>query len=191
MFRKTCFSFTLALLLPLLAIAPAFAAGTSGDTARPASRFGQVISVAKDIFTLQNSGKAARTIKVNKDTQFVKPNGSVLSFENVDPGQWVIAYGTVDKGEFVASQVVLMRKSINQGSWIGKRATGEVISTNPTANTIFLHTPQGNLTYVLNDKTTFQCKIKRLADLKPGMTANLSYRTLPDGTLTVRSVIAY
>lgn len=179
------------MLLALTTTAPVFAANTSGDTTRPASRFGQVISVAKDSFTLQNSGTAARTVKVNKDTQFVKPNGSVLSFENVDPGQWVIACGTVDKGKFVASQVVLMRKNINHGSWIGKRATGEVISTNPTANTIFLRTPQGNLTYTLNDKTTFQGKIKRLADLKPGMTASLSYGTLPDGSLTVRLVIAY
>ena len=192
MYKKVSLSLMLVLIATMLASSLALAADQPPSTAtRPGSRFGEVFSISKDSFTLKNAGGKEKTILVSPTTRFVKINGDAKMYKNLGVGQWAMAFGTINESkELDADVVVLAPRRFNRGDWSGLRQYGRVLSLDSANNTLRVNTPNGFLTFNVDDNTHYPGKVKGLTGLKAGTTVFIGYQRKSGGMLKVKALIA-
>jgi hypothetical protein len=191
MSKKFFFSTTVVLLLALAMSGTAFAA--SSTTARQVNRVGRVTATGNSNFTIQTIGGQLFTVKVGDTTQYQRVSGGVLSFRNIDVGQWITAIGTFDRNRVLnATTIVVMPARINKGKWINARAYGTVLQVIPGSQTFTLVTGNGRMNFIVNDSTHFTGNsVRNFGALTAGMHAVVSYTMDREGNLYASGVGAY
>jgi hypothetical protein len=191
MSKKFFFSTTVVLLLALMMSGTGFAA--SSTTARQVNRVGMVTATGNSNLTIQTIGGQMFTVKVGDTTQFQRVSGGVLSFRNIDVGQWVTAVGTFDRDRVLnATTIVVMPARINKGKWINARAYGTVLQVIPGSQTFTLVTGNGRMNFIVNDSTHFTGNsVRNFGALTAGMHAVVSYTMDREGNLYASGVGAY
>jgi Domain of unknown function (DUF5666) len=192
MYKKIFYSTTMVLIAALMLSGTAFAASGS-TTTRQVNRIGLITAAANGNFTLQTISGQIFTIKVGDTTQYQRVSGGVLSFRDINVGQWITAIGTFDRQRVLnATAIVVMPAQLNKGNWIGKRAYGTVLQVIPGSLTFTLVTQNGRMNFTVDDSTQFAGNsVRNFAALKAGMTAVVGYTRERDGTLYARGVSAY
>jgi hypothetical protein len=191
MSKKFFFSTTVVLLLALMMSGTGFAA--SSTTARQVNRVGMVTATGNSNLTIQTIGGQMFTVKVGDTTQFQRVSGGLLSFRNIDVGQWVTAIGTFDRDRVLnATTIVVMPARINKGKWINARAYGTVLQVIPGSQTFTLVTGNGRMNFIVNDSTHFTGNsVRNFGALTAGMHAVVSYTMDREGNLYASGVGAY
>jgi Cu/Ag efflux protein CusF len=71
------------------------------------------------------------------------------------------------------------------------RVTGEIVSVDPSANTVILKAKQGEMTLTVDDKTRIMAgrQHKTLADLKAGTTLKVKYQVVNGKNMASKIVI--
>jgi hypothetical protein len=193
MYKKIFFSTTMVLLIALMVSGTAFAASSSSTTARQVNRVGKVTATGNSNLTIQTIGGQTFTVKVGETTQYQRVSGGILSFRNIDIGQWITAIGTFDRQHVLnADTIVVMPARINKGRWINARAYGTVLQVIPSSQTFTLITGNGRMTFNVDDSTHFTGNsVRNFGALQAGMHAVVSYTMDRKGNLYASGVGAY
>jgi len=192
MYKKVSVSLMIMLIVAMLTSSLALAADQLITAAtRPGSRFGVIFSTSKVSFSLKNAGGKEKTVLVSPTTRFVKINGDAKAFKDLGVGQWAMAFGTInERKELDAKVVVLAPRRFNKGDWSGLRQYGRLLSVDPANRSLRVNTPNGFLTFTLDDDTHYPGRVKGIGGLQVGMTVFLGYQRESSGMLKVKALIA-
>lgn len=170
----------------------AFAAAST-TTTRQVNRVGLVTATGNSNLTIQTIGGQTFTVKVGDTTEYQRVSGGVVSFRNLDVGQWITAIGTFDNKRVLnATTIVVMPARINKGKWINARAYGTVLQVIPGSQTFTLVTGNGRMNFTVNDSTHFTGNsVRKFGALQAGMHAVVSYTMDREGNLYASGVGAY
>jgi Domain of unknown function (DUF5666) len=135
---------------------------------------GTITSVGVDRFEIKGMNGETQTILVGDSTRISegpRENQKQLGLEDLKPGDRVMVMGKMnDQQQFVAAAVHRMtQEEMARFGNAGGRAFGQIVSIN--GNEIKVHNQfRGDMTVVVNDKTTFSKNEQTIAlkDLKVG-----------------------
>ena len=189
--KKLLTTSVIMLLISLTAFSSVFAAPANLATSYSSNRFGKVTKISGDTITFQSLGGEKKTFQVTGTTIYYGINGVVKSDDDMKKGSLVNAIGSlVSSKKMVAAIVILFPSSTNTAIWNNSRDFGSVTKVDKNSNTFVLSGRNGKVTYTVDANTTFQSKVKKLSDLKKGMTVSLSYQET-NSTSVVIGLIAW
>lgn len=192
MSKKISFSIVVVLIVAMLTSSLALAAEMPASAfSRPGSRFGMVASISDNSFTLKNGGGKENTVLVSSTTRFIKINGDPKTFKNLGVDQGALAFGTIDENKDLdAKVVVLAPRRFNRGDWSGPRQYGRVISVDTAKESLLVYTPNGFMTFTVDEDTHFPGSVNGLGAVKAGMTVFLGYKQGKSSKLMLKALIA-
>lgn len=202
MFKKILVPLILALVAALAIGGVAYAANqpenvsvdtpgdTPGDTAtaQGARRgLGQITTLGDGQFTVLLQSGGEKVIRVDENTRYVKADGSVGSFADLQVGLWVAGRVVSTADGPLARVVILLPAGFDPNLKLIRHA-GAITTVDPAANTFGLKTRQGeSLTFQADGSTQYFGQVETLADLQPGMLAVVAAKQLDNGAyLAVR-----
>lgn len=173
MSKKIWFSIIAAAVLSVISVTAVFASqplppgrGTVGRRG-----IGEVVSITQGALTIQTRQDDQYTLKVDDATIFRSSNGSLVSIDDLQVGQWVAGVMTRDEsGEWTLRLVVQLPEGAENASGLIRRVAGVITSVQPDANQFSLRTRLGvQVRLQVDGGTRYLGQVSGLADLQVGM----------------------
>jgi hypothetical protein len=194
MFKKILVPLILALVAALVIGGVAYAADQpgkdSGDNPAVKSQhrgLGQITKLGDSQLTVQLKRGVVKVIHIDENTRYIKADGSVGSFADLQVGLWVAGRVIASANGPLARLVIILPDGFNPSVRL-IRHVGTIIAVDPAASSFDLKSHQGeSLTFQVDSTTQFFGKLQSLVELKPGMQAVVGATQLEDGSyLAVR-----
>ncbi len=141
------------------------------------SGIAQVTALGANQFTVKFLDGTQEVVGVDANTRYIKPDGSMGAFTDLQANAWMILHATVSADASVARQVIILPTgfdtALRDQIWRGKITA--IGADNLTLN--------GSTIISVDSNTIYAGEIHKLSDLKVGMKAVISAQRLAGGSL--------